>query len=154
MKKGIVVPFDGSANAIEAVRAAIDLAKAFGENIILLNVQPSFKTVHTKMFFSNAQIQEYQNDLYQEVIKSAVVILKEAGVEFTTKLRVGDAKAQIILEASGSSVDAEACSEDGARFIVMGSRGMNAVLGSVLGSVSYGVLHQAVCPVVIVPHSC
>ena len=38
--------------------------------------------------------------------------------------------------------------------IVMGSRGMNPIMGGVLGSVSYGVINSALCPVTIVPFSC
>lgn len=154
MKQGILMPFDGSPNATQALRLAIEMAKVFGEPIILLNVQPTFETVHTKMFFNKSQIHEYQMELHQEVIAPAVELLKSEGVEFVTKLRIGDAKTQVGLEAAGGRIDADACSAEGVRMIVMGSRGMNAVVGGVLGSVSYGVLHQAPCPVVVVPYSC
>lgn len=56
--------------------------------------------------------------------------------------------------ATADSQKGAACQLIGARLIVMGSRGLNAVLGSVLGSVSMGVLHKAPCPVTIVPYSC
>lgn len=155
MKQGILVPFDGSDNATQALKLAIELANVLKEKIILLNVQPSFETLHTKLFFGKNQIQEYQEELFNEVIKPAVELLQSQGIEYTTKLRIGEPKTQVLLEAWGGKLDEEACcSTEGVRMIVMGSRGMNAVIGGILGSVSHGVLHQAPCPVTIVPYSC
>ena len=154
MRQGILVPYDGSSNAVQALKLAIEMAKALGESIIVLNVQPTFETVHTKMFFSKSQIQEYQQQLFKEVIAPAVELLQSEKVDYTENLRIGDAKTQICLEAAGGRIDADACSAEGVRMIIMGSRGMNAMVGGVLGSVSYGVLHQAPCPVMVVPFSC
>ncbi len=154
MKQDILVPFDGSANATEALRVAIDMAKAFKEKIVLLNVQPSFETPHTKEFFSQKQIHDYRVQMADEAIQPGEDILKQSGVEFITKLRVGDPRDQICQEARADSAEGAVCKDRGIRLIVMGSRGLNAVLGSVLGSVSMGVLHHAPCPVTIVPYSC
>ena len=154
MKQGILVPFDGSANATEALRVAIDMAKAFKEKIVLLNVQPSFETPHTKRFFSQAQIDDYRVQMAGEALQSGEDILKRSGVEFMTKTRVGDAREQICQEARADSAEGGVCKDSGMRFIVMGSRGLNALFGSILGSVSTGVLHHAPCPVTIVPYSC
>ena len=154
MKKDILVPFDGSANATEALRTAIDMAKAFKERIVLLNVQPSFETPHTKQYFSKEQIEDYRLQMAREALLPGEEILKKSGVAYATRARVGDAREQICLEASDDSTEGAVCRERGMRLIVMGSRGLNAVLGSVLGSVSMGVLHHAPCPVTIVPYSC
>ena len=154
MKQDILVPFDGSANATEALRVAIDMAKAFNEKIVLLNVQPSFETPHTKRFFNQKQIDDYRNQMAHEELQPGKDILKQSGVGFITKTRVGDPREQICMEARSDSAEGEACKDRGMRLIVMGSRGLNAVLGSVLGSVSMGVLHHASCPVTIVPYSC
>lgn len=40
---------------------------------------------------------------------------------------------------------------DGADLVVVGSRGLGALKGTVLGSVSHNVAHRATCPVVVVP---
>ncbi len=156
MKKDILVPFDGSHNALEALRLAANLAKLLQEKLIVLNVQPSFRTAHTKVFFGEATIRDYQQHLFEEVIVSAKSILEQAGVEYELKLRIGDAKDQICQEAGirDSVPEGESCLPDGVRMIIMGSRGMNPMLGGVLGSVSYGVLNVAQCPVTIVPYSC
>lgn len=151
MKKGLLVPIDGSQNAIEALRLAIELTKALDEKIIVLNVQPSFHTIHTKMFFDEQDIREYQEQLFQTAVAPAEELLKQSGVQYMTKLRIGNAKDQIWLEAKGAGGD-ENCSNMGIRMIIMGSRGMNPIMGGVLGSVSYGVVNGATCPVTIVPH--
>ncbi|CQR72864.1 Putative universal stress protein [Sporomusa ovata DSM 2662] len=155
MKKDILVPFDGSKNAIEALHWAVTIAKALQEKIIVLNVQSSFHTVHTKIFFNENTIREYQQQLFQEIIVSAKKILEDSGVAYELKLRIGDAKDQICQEAGiDDTIEAGSCSSDGVRMIIMGSRGMNPMLGGVLGSVSYGVVNVAQCPVTIVPYSC
>ena len=154
MKQDILVPFDGSANAQEALRAAIDIAKAFDEKIVLLNVQQSYETPHTKRFFSQNAIDEYRNQMAVEAIQPGEEILKQSGCRFITKLRIGDAREEICKEAQSDDAEGAACKNLGMRLIVMGSRGLNAVLGSVLGSVSMGVLHNPPCPVTIVPYSC
>lgn len=154
MKQDILVPFDGSANATEALRVAIDMAKAFNEKIVLLNIQWSYETPHTKRFFSQNQIDDYRVQMADEALKPGKDILKQSGVEFIAKMLVGDPREQICKEAMADSAEGAACQVRGMRLIVMGSRGMNAVLGSMLGSVSMGVLHNAPCPVTIVPYSC
>jgi len=154
MKQDILVPFDGSANATEALRVAIDIAKAFKEKVVLLNVQQSFETPHAKRFFNLEQIREYRVQMADEAIQPGENILNQSGVEFITKMRVGDPREQICLEARADSAEGAVCKDCGMRLIVMGSRGLNALLGSVLGSVSMGVLHHAPCPVTIVPYSC
>ena len=154
MKQDILVPFDGSANAEEALRVAIDMAKAFNEKIVLLNVQPSFETPHTKRFFNLEQIHEYRLQTAAETIQPGENILKQSGVKYITKMRVGDPREQICQEARADSEEGAVCKDRGVRLIVMGSRGLNAVLGTVMGSVSMGVLHNAPCPITIVPYSC
>jgi nucleotide-binding universal stress UspA family protein len=149
MRKGILVPFDGSENAMDALKEAIVLGKATGEKVILLNVQPTFHTAHTKMFFGENEIREYQAQLFREEIEPAVKVLEASGVQYATKMRTGIPKEQIVLEAAASH---ETGNAEGVRWIVMGSRGLNAVMSGIMGSTSYGVLHgKAACPVMIVP---
>jgi nucleotide-binding universal stress UspA family protein len=152
MKKDILVPFDGSAHATEALRAAIDMAKVFQERIVLLNVQPSYETPHTKEFFSRTQIDDFRVKMAAEVMQPGEGILKQSGVEFIAKMRVGDPREQICREARAENTEGMSKNR-GVRLIVMGSRGLTPFMGMVLGSVSMGVLHDTPCPVMIVPHS-
>ncbi|MNE27632.1 putative universal stress protein [compost metagenome] len=139
--RNILVPFDGSDNSQEALRVAIDMALKFEETVLLIHVQPRYETLHSKLFFSEEDIQSYQKSLYDEAITPGVRILQEAGIKYETKLLIGIAKEEICKEAHNQQV----------RYIVIGSRGYSSFVGSVLGSVSQGVLHLANCPVMIVP---
>lgn len=140
MKKSILVPFDGSKNAIEALKFAISLTQQIDGAIVLLNVQLNINTLHTKLFFDEQTIRQYTDKLFAEAVESAGTILAASGLEHQVKLRLGDAREQICQEAADSGV----------YMIVMGSRGMNPVMG-ILGSVSQGVVNGASCPVAIVP---
>jgi nucleotide-binding universal stress UspA family protein len=145
VKQNILVPFDGSANAGEALKQAIALAKALGGKVVLLNVQPSFQTAHTKIFFDPKDVHEYQMQLCHETADPAVKILKDSGVPFDVRMRVGNPKDVILQEAAQEG-------EEGTGLIVMGSRGLNPIVGAFLGSTSYGVLQETAIPVMIVPH--
>jgi nucleotide-binding universal stress UspA family protein len=153
MRRNILVPFDGSKDAAEALRVAIDMAKAFKETIVLLNVQPTYQTPHTKEFFSLKQIDDYRAQMADEVMQPGKDMLKQSGIAFIAKTRVGDPREQICQEAWADSEQGAAHKDHGVRFIVMGSRGLSAILGIVMGSVSMGVLHNAHRPVMIVPYS-
>jgi len=141
MRQNIIVPFDGSDNAQEALRVAIEMAGKYNESIILLNVQPGFTTPNTRRFFSESDILDYQQSLYNEAVAAGLSMLEASGVAYEAKLLVGVPKNEICKEASARS----------ARCIIIGSRGYSAFVGSVLGSVSQGVLYLADCPVMVVP---
>ncbi|MOA42991.1 Universal stress protein family protein [compost metagenome] len=117
------------------------MAVKFDEAVLLIHVQPSFETPHSKIFFSQEDIRSYQQSLYDEAVASGVRILQQAGIKYETKLLIGLPKEEICKEANQRHV----------RYIVIGSRGYSSFVGSVLGSVSQGVLHLANCPVMVVP---
>ncbi|MBP1931279.1 universal stress protein [Ammoniphilus resinae] len=137
----LLVPVDGSEHAKRALEYAIPIAKAMGDEIILLNVQPNIETVNVKIFFSKKDVEEYQQQLANEILDPVAKLLEGTGISYRTKIRVGLPKVEICEEARKENV----------RGIVMGSRGVGPVFGKILGSVSYGVVHEAHCPVTIVP---
>ena len=140
MSNFIVVPTDGSNSSIKALQYAIDLAKKTDGEIILLNVQPNFASPNVKKFFNKKDVEEYTQMLAAEALVKVKGIVEEAGVPYQVKVRIGLPKVEICQEAE----------EAKASLIVMGYRGLGAVAGVVLGSVSYGVLHESPCPVTIV----
>jgi nucleotide-binding universal stress UspA family protein len=154
MKRDILIPFDGSKNAGEALHLAITMAKSLQEKVIVLNIQPAFRTPNVQRFFNDEAIREYQEQQFHEVTAPIEQVLKDSGIEFEIKLGLGDAKEQILRQANPTGSDQPGCSMSGVRMIVMGSRGLNPVVGGILGSVSYGVVNAATCPVTIVPYSC
>lgn len=137
----ILVPTDGSLGSIRALEFAVDLAKKTAGEIILLNVQPNFSTPNAKLLFSKKDVEEYTEAIATEALEKAKGIMEEAGVPYCTKVRVGIPTVEICEEVKESKVN----------LIVMGYRGLGAIARTVLGSVSYGVLHEKPCPVTIVP---
>jgi nucleotide-binding universal stress UspA family protein len=93
-----------------------------------------------KKFFNKKDVEEYTQMLAAEALVKVKGIVEEAGVPYQVKVRIGLPKVEICQEAE----------EAKAGLIVMGYRGLGAVAGVVMGSVSYGVLHDAPCPVTIV----
>ena len=140
MSNVVVVPTDGSKGSIKALMYAIDFAKKIDGELILVNVQPNFASPNVKKFFNKKDVEEYTQMLADEALEPIKAIMEESGVPYQVKVRVGLAKVEICQEAE----------ETKAELIVMGYRGLGAVAGVVLGSVSYGVLHESPCPVTIV----
>ena len=140
MSNVILVPTDGSKGSIKALNYAIDFAKKTDGKLTLLHVQPNYASPNVKKFFSKNDVEEYTQMLAAEALEPVKLIMEEAGVPYQVKIRIGLPKVEICQEATEAKAD----------LIVMGYRGLGAVAGVVLGSVSYGVLHVAPCPVTIV----
>ncbi|MBL4950739.1 universal stress protein [Neobacillus sp. YIM B02564] len=141
MSEKILVAVDGSINSVEALKEAERLAAAFQSKLFLVNVQPSFNMIHTKLFISEKLIKEYQQELFENATKPAVDYLKSKNIDYELLMRIGDPVQQICKLAKELAVT----------HIVIGTRGMGPVKGVVLGSVSNGILHEAKVPVLIVP---
>ncbi|MEH7224913.1 universal stress protein [Bacillus sp. JJ1566] len=137
----LLVPVDGSAHSIKAVQFALNQAVETNSEIILLNVQPSYNTPNVKRFVKQDQIQAYQIEESKFAFDKALAVTKNFSIPIETKLRIGDPGIEITTEAR----------ECKAVQIIMGYRGLGAIKGTILGSVSYKVLHEAPCPVTIVP---
>ncbi|WP_062351324.1 universal stress protein [Bacillus kwashiorkori] len=140
MAKKIIVPIDNSIHSHRAFQFAVNLAQCLKGEIILLNVQPNIATTNVKRFISQDEIDAYLQELGTEIIDNAIQTVKPT-VPIEKVIRIGVPKVEICKEAK----------EANAYCIVMGSRGMGPIKGAVIGSVSYGVLHFAPCPVTIVP---
>jgi nucleotide-binding universal stress UspA family protein len=123
----IIVPIDGSPQSIKALRFAITIARAFGDELVLLSVHGS------------SQI------LGENMLREAVEVAKEEAVPYRTKVRVGgNPTIEISFEAN----------DPGVRCVVMGLRGSGSdgASGKTLGSVSQGLLQLAKCPIMFVPY--
>ncbi|UTR15261.1 universal stress protein [Salipaludibacillus sp. LMS25] len=136
----IIVPIDGSSHSLKALDYAISMANHYEASLLLLNVQREKESTlsceNTDKQLETESLIKEGNDHLQEAI--ALVADK---VPYETKVRIGVPTIEIAEEAK----EKEAVS------IVMGSRGNGPVISAILGSVSYGVLHLAPCPVTVVP---
>jgi nucleotide-binding universal stress UspA family protein len=142
--KRIVVGTDGSETASEAVRQAIELAKATGA---MLDVVSAYEPVSGERL--REEEQEVPGDIayavgpredVNVVLEGAEVEAKQAGVEVRTHPREGD-PADALLDV------AEEC---GAELIVVGNKGMTGARRFLLGSVPNKISHHAPCGVYIV----
>ncbi|QOY34289.1 universal stress protein [Anaerobacillus isosaccharinicus] len=143
MNNLLVVPIDGSPSSMKALAFAIDNAKMYQDKIILLNVQAKYEGLHNDRSIDQTEIKKLQELKGLEVMKEAINMLNGNNIPFEVKIRIGIATIEITSEAK----------EQEARMIILGSRGNGPVVSAVLGSVTYGVLHLATCPVTIVPLS-
>src|SRR5699024_9305371 len=136
----VLVAIDGSKNSLEALRWAIKIiAGSDKSEIVMVNAQPSFQTVHSKRLFSQSDIREYQELLFEESVAEAKKILDAQSIPYTLELLVGDPKQCIVDRVLESQK-----TDEPIEMIVMGSRGLGPIR-SVLGGVSYGVIQAAIC---------
>lgn len=138
----VLVPVDGSKNSDRAVAHAIFFAansKAPVE-LHLLNVQLPIVSGGVRMFIKHEEIEAYHQDSGQDALRSAREQLDQAGQNYTHLVSVGPI---------GETIAAYA-KEQGCDHIIMGTRGLGAVTGMVLGSVATKVIHLANAPVTLV----
>jgi len=140
----IVVGTDGSETATEAVRQAIELAKASGAKLDLV---AAFEPV------SAGRLREERAELPGDVnyavnaredvnvaLEGALGMAKQQGIDAESYPREGD-PADAILDVA---------EEKGADLIVVGNKGMTGAKRFLLGSVPNKVSHHAPCGVYIV----
>ena len=144
MYSSIVVGTDGSETAKEAVRQAIDLAKAVGAR---LQVVSAYEPVSRERLRDESR--QAPEDLQWMVnpredvdatLAEAAERVAAAGVESRTYAREGD-PADAILDVA---------EERGADLIVVGNKGMTGAKRFLLGSVPNKVSHHAPCSVLII----
>lgn len=143
----ILVPTDGSPAAQSAAMYAVDLAKQLTASIIILSVmdQRSFIAQTASASQSTRQniepIGDYLKEAAQGYAGAIQKLCDKKGIASTILIKTGHPVAIIVREAKKSK----------ANIIVMGSHGRSALSATVLGSVSYGVIHhEKSIPVLIV----
>lgn len=138
MKK-LLVPFDGSPNAMRALRYAVDLACAIpGVELEILNVQdPVLLRSHSG---SETDIRRLQDEEGKKLCTPASELVKGAGVPHRLVTRVGSPANQIAEHLHASGCDA----------IIMGTRGMGPVASLMIGSVATRVIGLVDVPVTLV----
>ena len=142
----ILVAVDGSENAGRAVRFALELAKHFKSELILLSVykhmtqkESSLSLVRTRQMPTPPD--EVMHNLAEEAVEWAAERCKEAGIDtFETMIRRGPPARTIVQTAKQKDVDA----------IVLGTRGLGDVEGFFQGSVSHKVNALADCTCITV----
>ena len=134
----ILVPTDGSKAAQKAARYAVDLAKQVKAAVIVLSVidQRSFmpQTIPASGTLRHV-IEPIESYLREAAERFAEVIKKHCdknNIRSKIVITTGHPIEEIMKEAERSKVS----------LIIMGSRGRSALAATVLGSITYGVIHK------------
>ena len=138
----ILVAVDGSENSARVVEYLAAKSAWYKEpvEVHLLNVQFPLAGVNVKLFISKDSLNEYYHDEGVAALKQARETLDAAGIKYGHHISVGD-PAEVITQYA----ETKGCDQ-----ILMGSRGLGAVSGLVLGSVATKVIHLAKVPVTLV----
>ncbi len=139
----ILLAVDGSKNAIDATVSLIKHTDWFREKpaVRLLTVHlPVPKVGGMGAVVSHEMVQRYYDEEGRKMLADAEVLLKNAGITFSSGVLVGDIAALICAEAEKEKCD----------MIWMGTRGMSAAANVFMGSVATKVLHAAKMPVTLV----
>jgi YjbE family integral membrane protein len=138
----LLVPVDGSSPAGSiADHLRGEHARNPRLEIQLLNVQiPADYSGHARMLVSQDELNAYYRDEATQALAPMRAALDAAGVPYSVRQEVGHVAPTILRCAS----------EFGANRIVMGRRGLSALVDRVLGSVASDVSAQAHVPVMLV----
>jgi nucleotide-binding universal stress UspA family protein len=144
MFKSIVVGTDGSDTANQAVREAVDLARAVGAKLELVSayepVPAQRLAEERRQAPEDMQWAISPREDVDSTLDSAAELAKQAGVTVDVYPRQGD-PADAILDVA---------EEQEADLIVVGNKGMTGAKRFLLGSVPNKVSHHAPCSVLII----
>ncbi|MDQ3862286.1 MAG: universal stress protein [Actinomycetota bacterium] len=130
----ILLPTDGSEDAVRATEAATDLAKKSGAELHVVHVW------HDVRGFAHDFVRRELRRQGQEILDEQVERIKAQG---------GDvAKAHLKQGRTANEVIA-LCGEIGAGLLVVGSRGLGTVQRILMGSQSEEIVHRAQVPVLV-----
>jgi len=137
----ILLPVDGSAASLEAVRHALQLIRGgLRASLVLANVQEP-ATLYEMLLAHDAEvIEQVSAQAGLHLLEPAQALVREAGVEHEIEVAAGDPAHTLI----------DILENFGCDMVVMGARGMGTLRSALLGSVSHEVLHAAPVPVLIV----
>jgi nucleotide-binding universal stress UspA family protein len=130
----ILLPTDGSKDAVRAAEAASDLAKRSGAELHVVHVW------HDVRGFAHDFVKRELRRQGQEILDEQVKKIRASGVEVTKAyLRRGRTSNEVI--ALSKEIDAD--------LLVVGSRGLGTVRRILMGSQSEEIVHHAQVPVLV-----
>lgn len=135
----VVLGYDESPGAARALNAAIEVAAAFGEPLVLVFGAGAPGGVGEE-YKSHAQALQ---EIGRTALAHAVEAADAAGVPTTVE----------IIDAKPAQAIIQAADKHDARVIVVGSWGESPIKGAMLGSTPHKLLHLSSRPVLCVPAS-
>ncbi len=154
MFEKILVPLDGSDHSVRALEKAVQIAEKFSSKVTLIHAysvsmqpiilpEPTTLSSPTIPILTAAEISrvvEAARATGERILKDGEARAKAEGVVVEALIVEGHAVQEIVRTAKEGNFD----------LIVMGARGVSHIRGLLLGSVSDGVIHHALCPVLVV----
>jgi nucleotide-binding universal stress UspA family protein len=138
--KTILIAIDGSPAASQAMEVGLALASGQGALAVFVHVFPPPEFRATRLGPAQPAEERPERPGDDPVLEEAAERARATGVRSESRLRTGDAAAEITALAD----------ELGTDLVVIGSRGRGTLSSALLGSVSRGVLDSATCPVLVV----
>lgn len=137
----VAIAIDGSDCSLRAVQTLVKLFGTLGGlEVQVINVQLPVRFFDLLPVDKQTLVAQRDARAGEEATDAARLILSVAKIAHRLEVVVGDPAASIVKCANGG----------GCELIVMGTRGMGAAAGLVLGSVATKVVHMADIPVTLV----
>jgi nucleotide-binding universal stress UspA family protein len=138
----ITVAIDGSPNAETALDWAIDLARRYSSDLVILSVSPIVPVyISSTEPFVPSGVPPSEISHYQQIAEAAVKRAEAAGVSSVTGVSYEGVVVDEILAHLG---------EHSTDLFIIGSRGLSTAKRLLLGSVSTAIVNHAPCPVLVV----
>ncbi len=138
MSAGILVGYDGSEYAKEALRVAVEVGKAYGEKVII-----AFG------YELNPVAGEIQD--YAKAVREVATQRLQEGAELAGASAEGTEIEAVIVEQAPAHALVDLADERDARVIVVGTNGESPIRGALLGSTPHKLLQISDRPVLVVP---
>jgi len=139
----ILVGLDGSDYSLKALEFALDLAKKYSSQLVLVHVVMrqiyAINPPEAGILAGTAIVRELEAE-GKSILAKGVETVKAQGLPVEARLRQGVPAEELLRAAADEKAD----------LIVLGSRGLSQVKAFLLGSVSDKVSHHAKCPTLIV----
>ena len=137
----ILVPVDGSAASLQAVRQALRMIDdGLRASLVLANVQEPATLYEMLLAHDPELIEQVSAKAGLHLLEPAQALARAAGVEHEIEVAAGDPAHTLI----------DILENFGCDMVVMGARGLGTLRSAMLGSVSHEVLHAAQVPVLVV----
>lgn len=154
MFEKILVTLDGSEHSVQALRAAIQIARKFNGKLTLVHVyaitvapivvpEPTTLTPSGVPVVTPAEVSrmiEAAREVGQRILNDGEKEVKSENVQVESTLKEGGTVQEITRLAKEGNFD----------LIVIGAKGVGRLREFLLGSVSDGVMKHAPCPVLVV----
>lgn len=136
----ILLATDGSENALRATETAIELATGLSVSKVLVVHVVGRAPSESQLVRAGQDVHALLEEEARPVIRPSLDLLDKAKIPYSLQVSLGDPAVVILNLVKKEPVG----------MLVIGSRGLGALSGLVMGSVSQKLVRLAPCPVLIV----